>query len=711
MRRFWVFVGALLIIISFVLSPVCLASPAVSGEKEAIKKLPKKYRKWLEEVTYIITKKEREAFLSLKSDKMRDKFIELFWKMRDPTPGTKKNEFKEEFYKRFEYANKFLGRETYKPGWKTDRGRIYILLGPPRDIQRFDNTQYTYPIELWHYDSGGLPGLPAFFHLIFFKRNGVGEFVLYDPMRDGVEELLLPSMTLDRGLGVAYQLLRQVSPELARAALSLDDGEPVDFYSLHPSLASTVLLGKIATLPERLIHSDYVDNFLKGIPTVRVEYSYRLITLSSSLNTFRDELGNYFLHFALGVEPKNVSLGKYKDKYYGAFEIVGDISDLNGKIIAKINDEVELNLSEEEFKKVRSSSFVFEGKKVILPGRYRVKLYLRNNVSREYGVVEGTIDVPEPSSDLVQVSTPLLAFKVLKPNRRYSDKRKPFEVGNFLFLANPISLFPQGSKLYLFYQVYLPREGSISPYSLSARYDILQQKKLISSEEEFLGSYYSGKEKVFNIVKPIPLSFPPGEYQLKVVVISGGKEIAETKPISFTISPYPKLPAPYIYAKDFPPGFSSLYNYQRGKEYLALGKREEAEREFREALKKNGDFVAARKELVQLYLDGKKYKEVIDLLEPVVLKSPNDYEILMALGLSYRGLGEYYDAIRYYERARMVKGRDAPVGLLNQLGEVYQKSGNLKKAKEIFELSLKKKANQPLITKKLEEIKKKLNSG
>jgi GWxTD domain-containing protein len=101
--------------------------------------LPDRYKTWLnEEVVYIITKTERRVFLELQTDRERDLFIEAFWKHRDPTPSSPENEFKTEHYRRIKYANGYLGRETPRPGWRTDRGRMYIILGEPLEIQRFD---------------------------------------------------------------------------------------------------------------------------------------------------------------------------------------------------------------------------------------------------------------------------------------------------------------------------------------------------------------------------------------------------------------------------------------------------------------------------------------------------------------------------------------------------------------------------------------------
>ena len=97
------------------------------------KEISKTYKKWLDEdVIYIITPEERQAFMQLSNDEERDNFIEAFWQRRDPTPDTPENEFKEEHYRRIEYANEHFAAGI--PGWKTDRGRIYIIYGQPDEI-------------------------------------------------------------------------------------------------------------------------------------------------------------------------------------------------------------------------------------------------------------------------------------------------------------------------------------------------------------------------------------------------------------------------------------------------------------------------------------------------------------------------------------------------------------------------------------------------
>ena len=123
----------------------------------------------------------------------RNLFIEAFWRKRDPNPVTLDNEYKIEHYRRIDYANTYLGRETSREGWRTDRGRYYVLLGEPREIQRFDGYGQIVSSHLWFYQGDLRMGIPAFFYLLFFKRNDIGEYRLYSPVIDGRSDMVSAS--------------------------------------------------------------------------------------------------------------------------------------------------------------------------------------------------------------------------------------------------------------------------------------------------------------------------------------------------------------------------------------------------------------------------------------------------------------------------------------------------------------------------------------
>ena len=137
--------------------------------KELRQELKGPYKTWLtEEVPYIITDEERKAFMSLSNDEEREAFIENFWQRRNPNPDDPDNSYRDEHYRRIQYANDHFA--AGKPGWKTDRGRIYIMWGKPDSIDShpsggmYDRPQdegggetSTFPFEIWHYRY--LPGI------------------------------------------------------------------------------------------------------------------------------------------------------------------------------------------------------------------------------------------------------------------------------------------------------------------------------------------------------------------------------------------------------------------------------------------------------------------------------------------------------------------------------------------------------------------------
>jgi len=239
---------------------------------QPIKKLPPRFKQWLEEeVVYIITPTEKEVFLQLKTDKERELFIKAFWKQRDPTPGTPENEFKEEHYRRINYANHHFGRGVPKPGWQTDRGRIYIILGEPRDIQSYTGNSEIFNAEVWFYQGLSQYGLPPGFNLIFYQKNNVGEYVLYSPSSDGPQALLTSYFGDQADYMAAYRTLKRINPALANISLSLIPGERAQFG--RPSLASDILLQNIISVPKKRLNDIYAKKFLMYKDIVEVDYS------------------------------------------------------------------------------------------------------------------------------------------------------------------------------------------------------------------------------------------------------------------------------------------------------------------------------------------------------------------------------------------------------------------------------------------------------
>jgi GWxTD domain-containing protein len=203
-----------------------LEQPAGAGEKKSrVLKVdgdPPTYKTWLQQdVIWIITEEERAAFKLLQNDEERDNFIEAFWARRNPTPDSFDNPYKDEHYRRIVYANSHYG--TRIPGWKNDRGRMYIMYGPPDEIESYptivqDNTPgvdpSSYPLEVWHYQY--LDGIGEDVVLEFVDACKCGEYSMpTTPAREkdvrsysakGLESLLrgrLAPSTLQPSVGIA----------------------------------------------------------------------------------------------------------------------------------------------------------------------------------------------------------------------------------------------------------------------------------------------------------------------------------------------------------------------------------------------------------------------------------------------------------------------------------------------------------------------------
>lgn len=138
-----------------------------------------RYAKWLNgDVVYLIADQERAAFQRLTTDEERDEFIKQFWLRRDPTPGTEENEFKEEHYRRISYANERFGTKSGRSGWQTDRGHMYIVYGPPDEIESHPSSgaQIRYPFEVWKYRY--VEGIGGNLSVTFVDRLRTGEYAL-----------------------------------------------------------------------------------------------------------------------------------------------------------------------------------------------------------------------------------------------------------------------------------------------------------------------------------------------------------------------------------------------------------------------------------------------------------------------------------------------------------------------------------------------------
>ncbi len=671
----------------------------IFSEKREIKSLPEKYRKWLEEeVCYIITPKEKEVFLQLESDRERDIFIEAFWKARDPDPNTPENEFKDEHYRRISYSNQYFGRLSPAPGWKTDRGRIYITLGEPNQIERYDNLPDVYPVEVWFYQGFGKYGLPNAFYVVFFRRDDSSDYELYSPVRDGPKSLLR-FFEMYRGADpldfeYAYKLLYQAKPELANKAVSLIPGEERGLTA--PSLASQVLLSNISQFPFKRVKDEYAEKILKYKELIEVDYTANYIESSSVCKVLPEEKGLSFIHYS--IEPKKFSVELVGGVYKTSLQIDGRVSDLKGKTIYQFTRKIPMTLSEKDVNQLKSKPVSFQGLIPVVEGNYKLSLILKNTVSKEFTVIEKDINVP-PFPKSVSITPPLLGYSF---KEEATDKNKrAFKIGNNRLFPSSIPNFSTSEELHIMFAIY----GSESELK---KCNIL---RFIFTDEN--GIFVKEKtaplhitQKIFPVHDSFKLQdFKSGNYKLTIEIRDDKDKVLLSEKQDFGVSAIPYIPRPLIYSEPFPPLNDPTYSFIMASQYFNRGEIEKAYELFKEAYSKNPlnqKFAIGYSKALFLL---KRFPQIKEILSPFISSENKEPESLELAAMALHEMGEYKEAIEIYNQYLSHFG--LKLSVLNSLGICYLKIGDKEKALSALEKSLQINPEQQEIKMIVSNLKEK----
>ena len=680
-----ILIGAVLAILAVLLA----AAPAETP------KLPELYKKWLEEdVVYIITSVERDVFLKLRTDRERGLFMEAFWKHRDPTPDSPANEFRTEHYRRITYANQYLGREAPVRGWKTDRGRMYILLGEPQEIQRLTGKSSLYDCEIWFYQGKTDQGLPPGFYLLFFKEHGQGMYKLYSPVSDGPQALLAAYAGSQGDYVKAYEALYEVDANLAGIAMSLVPGESAGTMG-RPSMASDMLIQRIETIPSRTVQEKYARKFLEYKDQVEVEYSANYLDSDSLFKVFREPSGQYFVHYA--IEPQRLSVNQYQSKIYTTLKVNGRVTTLDGRLVYQYDKTVPIDMPEAQLAEISRAPFDFHDVIPLVAGDFKLSILVKNEVSKEFLSVDQAVRIP-PAGPGVQMTQPLLGYKV---NRVDASQRKvkAFRVGPYQVFCQPGRIFTASDTLAVAFQVHnlsadLARDGRIRIAFLK---DEAPFREIVRKPSEF--------PDLPNALEEIPLSgFPPAHYKVTVTLLNAGAEVvAAGEEFDLTFSQ--SLGRPWYSSRVLPEPGDPVYNQIAGTQLFNLGRYAEARTELEQAFARKPDSPDTAFNLAQVCLAQSDFPRALQVLQPFLDRSQGvPYEIYVLAGEAYRRAGDLPRAIEVLDKAVSHFGVNAT--LLNAIGESYLGLGKTSEALAAFERSLQLSPDQPEVRKKTDELKK-----
>jgi GWxTD domain-containing protein len=479
---------------------VILALAAVwASAAVAASKLSPRHEEWLNgSVSLLVTKAERQAFEKLSTDDERDGYIERFWELRNARPGSGVNEFRDEFYSRLEYANAFYGRDAGTEGWRTDRGRAYILFGKPRTSLSFLANQELYPTEMWFYSNPGLAELPPFFYVLFVEKDGVSGYRIYNPVTDGPDKLMRSTQTKAQ----AYRYLRGLNSELAQATLTLIPGDMVDTESYSGSMASVVVLNAVQgyrdmpsyvrSISERSLRNSQVTSKLRyDIPQSRL---LTFVALDQG-----EPWANWRLEIQDPLQPK-IRDGRLE------FQIRARLYS-RGELVYERTDAPSFGVGEAQREAVNKRPFVYEERFPVELGEYRLDVSALNKASgRSYEASR--------SFSVAATGPGVFTGDLLLAGQREPDSRpRPFQFGGArytpLFAGHALPSRP----LQVFYQV--KGSGEVAP-EWTAQYVIGSVagnfRKTVESKLDLTQSDSTG---VVSASKSLPIDdLAPGAYQL-----------------------------------------------------------------------------------------------------------------------------------------------------------------------------------------------------
>lgn len=682
--------------------------------------IEQRHRDWFEkEVPWILTETEREVFVRLQSSGQRDEFIERFWKERDPTPGTPRNEYYEEYQRRLEHVNKFFSRGTSREGWQTDRGRMYLLLGPPQYTSSVPNDMITHPIEVWFYAGAVELGLPPFHYLMFYQRYGSGEFRLYSPLSDGPEMLMNPAgmravedmkQSRQRTPGFAptgfrnpdieyiYYLLRDIDIDVAGAAISLFPSD-AGLEFVQP-LRSEMLIADIYDVPERLMpDTTYAYNILTGITESDVRFE--TLELEAVVTPLIDIDGQPFLHFAAQTPGDNLNLGEYEEDYFFSFDAVGSVTTPEFEVLQNFDTNMTGELDPEAARRFRDTDFLYLDMIPTVPGPQTFELIIENKVARTFGRIALDFDVPPAHPERLTLLGPVLG-QAIQENPQYDPfaERFAFQMRDQAMVPAPTRRFARGAPVVVMAQILLP-EGHDRPLELHLQLlgagDAVVQETRQPIDLELADEH--------GVITPILTlasdELEAGAYRVRVALTDEPIGAATTQLEIYEASGPRALP--FINAQPAPPPTDVAVYVERARQHVARDEMEQALALLRDARQRdpeNGQVIQAYVETLDA---AGEYEELIEYVAPVVARNPRATDGMLMLAKAHASLNQHYDAIRYYERARIALGEDT-VEILNSLGSEYAAEGNVAKAREILARSLEIDEQQPEIRRMLDQL-------
>jgi len=665
-----------------------------------------RFRDWLHLVDYIIVPEEREVFSKLSSDRERDTFVEMFWRQRDPTPGTPQNEFREEHLRRFGHAQTHFNRGTAREGWMTDMGRMYIILGEPNSKSDYSGTSGLYDCEVWFYYGDPGKQLPTYFALVFFRKQGSGEYRLYSPVSDGPGMLLEnPSPRDFTETRESYQKISALAPTLAPLTLSLIPGEtPFNFL---PSPRSETFIANILASPRKDVNPVYATHFLDLKGRVSTEYLTNFIG-SESLVTVLAQPGQGFplVHFCLNPSSLTLDYHQESDRYYCSLTL--DVGLWDGdKVVYQYSKDYPLYFTAEAAKELGRTGISIQDCFPVVEGSFQLTVLYKNSAGKEFSVLEQEIAV-KPSAGAPRIEGPVVGYK-LDPHP--SDALVAFKLSGERLRPDPKSTLALSEAAALLATVTNVDQALWESGALD-----IEIRGLRNEGPRLHKARLRLSDFALAPVLAVTWAFPANEltpdyYELRIDLVDGRGQALDSRTANFIVSPKP-VPRPVVVAQSLPLRSRHLYRYALAEQNQALGRVEAARANFEEALRLAPGDPEGLVFFGRFLLANHRDDDVLRVVEGIRDIEPFRFDYHALRGRALAGRARYEEALVDLQKANLVYNSDnlvynSDTDVLNALGLCYLRTNRWNQAEEALRASLRLNPDQPEPKKLLEEITKK----
>ena len=492
--------------------------------RKVTKELNRAYKKWLDEdVKYIITKEEERAFRALQTDEERENFIEYFWRRRDPNPDTEENEYRDEYYERIAYANERFTSGI--PGWRTDRGRIYIAWGKPDSIEAhpsggsYDRPSYegggsttTYPFETWFYRH--LEGVGSGIEIEFVDPTGTGEYRIARNANEKDALLYVPGagMTLNEQLGLETRADRISGVNTNTSNYMRQQDMPFERLQVLTDLQR----------PPQPKFSDLADIAGTGSGIL----SDNPLPFDLRIDFFRQSEDRVIVTFTVQTSNKEISFKKEGGLETARLNVYGKITAVSGKRSGIFEDAITTYATSEELATAKDRKSIYQKAMALTPGTYKVDVVVRDVETGNRGIINQGFNVPRYDDKTLSTSSLVLASTLRGTDE--GDIGMMFVLGGAKVIPNLEGTYRRGQDVGVYLQVYNAGidQTTLRP-AVDVQYVLMKNgKEVLKQGEDWSGLSDSGQR--LTLARLLPTAgLESGDYEIKVLTkdLVGGQVI------------------------------------------------------------------------------------------------------------------------------------------------------------------------------------------